>query len=48
MRKHRLYVIRRQGGLYRRISVRFHRDAVTGERTLRLSGFGHMMMVCSQ
>ena len=48
MRKHSLYVIRRQGDFYRRFSLQFHRDSVTGERTFRLSGFGHMIMVCSR
>ena len=48
MRRHSLYVIRRQGGFYRRFSLQFRRDSVTGERSFRLSGFGHMIMVCSR
>lgn len=48
MRKHRLYTIRRHGDFYRRFSLQFRRDSVTGERTFRLSGFGHMLMVCSR
>ena len=48
MRKRRLYTIRRQGDFYRRFSIQFHRDSVTGERTFRLSGFGRMIMVCSR
>ena len=48
MRKHRLYTIRRHGDFYRRFSLQFRRDSVTGERTFRLSGFGRMIMVCSR
>ena len=48
MRKHRLYTIRRRGDFYRHFSLQFRRDSVTGERTFRLSGFGHMLMVCSR
>ena len=46
MRKHRLGMIRKQGDQYRRISIRFHRDKVTGDRSVSLSGFGCMLMVC--
>ena len=46
MRKHRRSVIRRQGNQYRSISIRFHRDKVTGDRSFSLSGFGCMLMVC--
>ena len=46
MRKHRLCVIRRQGDQYRSISIRLHRDKVTGDRSVSLSGFGCMLMVC--
>ena len=46
MKKHRLYVIRKQGDLFHRISIRLHRDAVTGEWSVSLSGFGHMFMIC--
>lgn len=46
MKKHRLYVIRKQGDLFHRISIRFHRDAVTQEWSVTLSGFGHMFMIC--
>ena len=35
MKKRRLYVIRKQGDLFHRISIRFHRDAVTQELVLR-------------
>ena len=48
MRKHRLYVIRKQGDLYRHFSIRFHRDTVTGEYSISLFGFGHMIMVCME
>ena len=46
MRKHRLCVIRRQGDQYRSISLRLHRDTVTGDRSVSLSGFGCMLMFC--
>ncbi len=46
MRKHRLCVIRRQGDQYRSISIRLHRDKVTGDRSVSLSGFGCMLMFC--
>ena len=46
MRKHRIYVIRKQGDLFHRFSIRFYRDAVTGEWSASLSGFGHMLMIC--
>lgn len=46
MKKRRLYVIRKQGDLFHRISIRFHRDAVTQEWSVSLSGFGCMLMVC--
>ena len=38
MKKRRFYVIRKQGDLFHRISIRFHRDAVTGEWSVSLSG----------
>ena len=47
MKKRRFYVIRKQGDLFHRISIRFHRDAVTGEWYVSLSGFGHMLMICA-
>ena len=46
MRKHRLCVIRRQDDQYRSISIRLHRDKVTGDRSVSLSGFGCMLMFC--
>ena len=46
MRKHRLCVIRRQGDQYRSISIRLHRDKVTGDRSVSLSGFGCRLMFC--
>ena len=46
MRKHRLCVIRRQGDQYRSISIRLHRDKVTGDRSVSLSGFSCMLMLC--
>ncbi len=46
MRKHRLCVIRKQGDHYHHISIRFHRDMVTGEYSVALSGFGCMLMLC--
>ena len=46
MRKHRLCVIRRQGDQYRSISIRLHRDKVSGDRSVSLSGFGCMLMLC--
>ena len=48
MRKHRLCMIRKQGDQYRRISIRFHRDKVTGDRSVSLSGFGCMLMLCAE
>lgn len=42
MKKRRFYVIRKQGDLFHRISIRFHRDAVTGEWSVSLSGFGDL------
>ena len=48
MRKHRLCVIRRQGDQYRSISIRLHRDKVTGDRSVSLSGFGCMLMFCAE
>ena len=39
-------MIRKQGDQYRRISIRFHRDKVTGDRSVSLSGFGCMLMFC--
>ena len=47
MKKRRLYVIRKQGDLFHRISIQFHRDAVTQEWSVALSGFGHMLMICA-
>ncbi len=47
MKKCRFYVIRKQGDLFHRISIRFHRDAITGEWSVYLSGFGHMLMICA-
>ena len=46
MRKHRLYVIRKKGSRYCHLSLRFYRDAVTGECSVTLSGFGCMLMFC--
>lgn len=46
MRKRRLYVIRKQGDQYHTLSIRFHRDTITGERSVSLSGFGCMLMFC--
>ena len=46
MRKRRLYVIRKQGDQYHTLSIRFHRDTITGERSVSLSGFGCMLMLC--
>ena len=48
MRKHHLYVIRRRGRQYRRPGLRFHRDTVTGEYSVCLSGFGRMRMFCME
>ena len=39
-------MIRRQGDQYRSISIRLHRDKVTGDRSVSLSGFGCMLMFC--
>ena len=46
MKKYRLCLIRKQGRLYRRFSVRIRRDAVTGELSASFSGGGRMLMVC--
>lgn len=48
MRKHRLYVTRRRGRQYRRPGLHFHRDTVTGEYSVCLSGFGRMRMFCME
>ncbi len=45
MRKYRIYTIRRQGDRFRTISIRMDRDPVTGEPSVYLSGFGHMLMI---
>ena len=47
MKKHRLYMIRKQGDLFRCISIWLHRDTVTGEWSVSLPGFGHMLMICA-
>ena len=46
MKKYQLCVIRKQGDLYRRISIRFHRDTVTGELSVSFSGDGRMILIC--
>lgn len=46
MKKYQLCVIRKQGDLYRRISIRFHRDTVTGELSVSFSGGGRMILIC--
>ena len=46
MKKYQLCVIRKQGDLYRRISIRFHRDTVTGELSVSFSGGGRMSLIC--
>ena len=46
MKKYQLCVIRKQGDLYRRISVRFHRDTVTGELSVSFSGGGRLILIC--
>lgn len=48
MRKYRLCVIRKQGDQYRPLSIRFHRDVVTGDCSVSLSGHGHMLMICME
>ena len=48
MRKHRLCVIRKRGDQYRFVSIRFHRDAITRECSVFLSGFGCMLMFCME
>ena len=48
MRKRRLYVIRKQGDQYHTLSIHFHRDMITGERSVSLSGFGWMLMLCAE
>ena len=48
MRKHRLYVIRKQGDQYHPVSIHFHRDTVTGECSVSLSGFGCILMLCME
>ena len=45
MKKRRLYVIRKHGDLFHRISIQLHRDTVTGEWSVSLTGFGHMLMI---
>ena len=46
MRKHWLCVIRKHGDRYRPVSICFHRDTITGECSVSLSGFGCMLMSC--
>ena len=46
MRKYQLCIIRKHGDQYRPVSIRFHRDTITGERSVSLSGFGCMLMFC--
>ena len=46
MRKYRLCVIKKYGAHHRHISIRFCRDAVTGEYSAFLSGFGCMLTIC--
>lgn len=46
MRKHRLCVIRKQGNQYSPPLIRFHRDVVTGDCSISVSGFGHLLMIC--
>ena len=46
MKKHQLCVIRKQGDQYRPVSIRFYRDKVTGDRSVSLSGFSCMLMLC--
>ena len=48
MRKHRLYVIRKNVDRHRHISIRFYRDAVTGECSVSLSGFGCILLLCME
>ena len=48
MRKCRLTTIRKQGTQYRRPGLHFHRDTVTGEYSVCLSGFGRMRMFCME
>ena len=47
MKKRRFYVIRKQGYLFHGISIQLHRDTVTGEWSVSLSGFGSMFMICA-
>ena len=46
MKKYQLCVIRKQGDMYHRISIRFHRDTVTGELSVSFSGGGRMILIC--
>ena len=46
MKMYQLCVMRKQGKLYRRFSIRFHRDTVTGELSVSLSGGGRMILIC--
>ena len=46
MKKYLLCVIRKQGDLYRRFSIRVHRDTVTGELSVSFSGGGRMVLIC--
>ena len=46
MKKYQLCVIRKQSDLYRRISIRVHRDTVTGELSVSFSGGGRMVLIC--
>ena len=46
MKKYQLCVIRKQGDLYHRISIRFHRDTVTGELSISLSCGRRTILIC--
>jgi len=46
MRKHRLWVIRKQGDQYRHISILIYRDEITGDYVVSATGFGRMFMTC--
>lgn len=48
MRKYQLCVIRKHGDQYRTVSIHFHRDTITGERSVSLSGFGWILMLCAE
>lgn len=47
MKKHRIYLIRKQADCYRRFSIHHLRDDVTGEHTIRITIPGKAWIISS-